>query len=276
MQLKYLPDKIRYQRMTSEELRQAFLVEELFASGKVQLCYVDVDRAIVGTTVPTSNKLTLPAEKALAADYFAQRREIGVINIGKAGTVTVDGQDFNLANRDSLYIGRGSKQIEFTSLNESNPAQFYLLSFPAHKTFPAKLITREQANRVPLGSDAEANKRTIFQSICPGVVESCQVVMGFTELAEGSVWNTMPAHSHARRSEIYMYFDLEENARVFHLMGEPAETRHLVMQNHQAVVSPSWSIHAGAGTSNYAFIWGMGGENQEFTDMDGVEMKALK
>ncbi len=276
MEIKYVADKISYKRMTTAELRESYLVENLFETGKIQLYYVDVDRTIVGSITPASEKLSLSGAKELAADYFAERREIGIINIAENGTISVDGKQFELKNKDCLYIGRGSKEIAFTSSNPSNPAKFYLMSYPAHQAYPSKLITKKEANKVELGSGREANKRIIYQMIRPGVAESCQIVMGFTELAEGSIWNTMPPHTHERRSEVYMYFDLPENARVFHFMGEPLETRSLVLKNGQAVISPSWSIHAGAGTSNYTFIWCMGGENQEFDDMDFVEMSGLR
>jgi 4-deoxy-L-threo-5-hexosulose-uronate ketol-isomerase len=276
MEIKYVADKNSYKRMTTTELRESYLLENLFEPGKIQLYYVDVDRTIVGSVVPASEKLSLSGARELAADYFAERREIGIINIGESGNISVDGKQFELRNKDCLYIGRGSKEITFVSSSQKNPAKFYLMSYPAHQTYPAKLITKKEANKVELGSGREANKRIIYQMIRPGVAESCQIVMGFTELAEGSIWNTMPPHTHERRSEVYMYFDLPENARVFHFMGEPLETRSLVLKNGQAVISPSWSIHAGAGTSNYTFIWCMGGENQEFDDMDFVEMGGLK
>jgi 4-deoxy-L-threo-5-hexosulose-uronate ketol-isomerase len=276
MEIKYVGDKNSYKRMTAAELRESYLLENLFEMGKIQLYYLDVDRTIVGSIVPASEKLTLSSAKELAADYFALRREIGIINIGESGTISVDGKQFELGNKDCLYIGRGSKEIAFMSSNPDTPAKFYLMSYPAHQTYQTKLITKKEANKVELGSGREANKRIIYQMIRPGVAESCQIVMGLTELAEGSVWNTMPPHTHQRRSEVYMYFDLPENARLFHFMGEPLETRSLVMKNGQAVISPGWSIHAGAGTGNYTFIWCMGGENQEFTDMDFVEMRDLR
>lgn len=277
MNVRYVSDKNQYRRMTTAELRASYLVTDLFAPGEIQLHYIDVDRAVIGSIVPTDRALRLATSKEqLAADYFAERREIGVINIGALGVVEVDGKSFEIQNRSTLYIGMGSREIRFSSAKSTEPARFYLQSYPAHKSYPTKLITKEKANNVPLGSDAESNKRTIVQSICPGVAESCQIVMGFTELADGSVWNTMPPHTHLRRSEIYLYFDLAKNARMFHLMGEPGETRSLVIADSQAVISPSWSIHCGAGTGNYSFIWCMGGENQEFTDMDFVEMSALK
>ncbi len=276
MNVRLVADRIRYKRMTSDELRQSYLLTELFAPGEVQMHYVDVDRAVVASVVPTSKALSLETAKELASDFFTERREIGVINIGEAGVVTVDGEPYDMKNRDSLYIGRGKRDIKFESKDGAKPAKFYLQSYPAHTAFPTKLVSQEEANKVELGSREAANKRTIYQPIRPGIVESCQIVMGFTELDDGCVWNTMPPHTHLRRSEIYLYFDLPENARMFHFMGEPSDMRHLVLQNCQAVISPSWSIHCGAGTFKYSFIWCMGGENQEFTDMDGVKMEELR
>lgn len=276
MEIRYLADRNRYKRMTTDELRKSYLVDSLFSRGKIQLHYIDVDRAIIGSIVPTSKRLSLSASKELASKYFAERREIGIINIGKTGTITVDRKQFKVKNRECLYIGRGSKEIVFASMKAKDPAKYYLMSYPAHTSHPTRLITRNEANKVALGSDSEANKRVIYQMIRPGVARSCQIVMGYTELAEGCIWNTMPPHTHERRSEVYMYFDLSKKARVFHIMGEPTETRSLVIKDGQAVISPSWSIHAGAGTRNYSFIWCMGGENQEFDDMDFAEMGDLR
>ncbi len=276
MEFLFTADRNRYRRMTTSELREAYMVDGMFVPGEVTLCYTDVDRAIVGSAVPLKDPLTLPVHKELAADFFAQRREIGVINIGAAGKVSVDGETFDVDNRDSLYIGRGSKDVEFVSNSEDSAAQFYILSYPAHADYPTKLVKQADAKRLDLGSREECNERVIRQSIRPGIVETCQIVMGFTQLEPGSIWNTMPPHTHPRRSEIYMYFDLDETSNVFHFMGEPDETRSLVVRNGEAVVSPSWSMHSGAGTRNYTFIWGMGGENQEFDDMDHIDMKALR
>ena len=272
----FTADRNSYRRMTTSELRETNLVDGMFVPGKVTLCYTDVDRAIVGSAVPLKVPLTLPVHKELASDFFAQRREIGVVNIGGSGRVRVDGETFAVDNRDSLYIGRGSKDIEFSSDSEASPARYYILSYPAHAEYPTTRVKRSEATRLDLGSIEECNKRIIHQSIRPGIVETCQIVMGFTQLAPGSVWNTMPPHTHRRRSEIYMYFDLDETSNVFHLMGEPDETRSLVVRNGEAVVSPSWSIHTGAGTRNYTFVWGMGGENQEFDDMDHIDMETLR
>ena len=276
MEFLFTADRDRYRRMTTSELRESYMVEGMFVPGEVTLCYTDVDRAIVGSAVPLGDALTLPVHKELASDFFAQRREIGVINIGGAGKVTVDGDTHDVANRDSLYIGRGSKEVEFLSDSAGNPAQYYILSYPAHAAYPTKLVKQSDAKRMDLGSLEESNERIIHQSIRPGIVDTCQIVMGFTQLAPGSVWNTMPPHTHRRRSEIYVYFDLDESSNVFHFMGEPDETRSLVVRNGEAVVSPSWSLHCAAATRNYTFIWGMGGENQEFDDMDHIDTKTLR
>ncbi len=277
MEVKYLADQVRYQTMTTPELRQSFMLENLFEQGKTILVYSDLDRAIVGSAVPTTRELSLEAsKKEMAATYFAERREIGLINIGAAGRVKVDGKDYVLDNRDGLYIGRGSQKIIFSSNDSPKPARFYILSYPAHTSYPTTLIKMVDANQVHLGSPEEANKRTIYQYIHVNGVKSCQLVMGFTQLAVGSIWNTMSTHTHQRRTEIYLYFDLGAKDVVFHFMGRPDATKHVVMRDSQVVLSPSWSIHSGVGTRNYAFIWGMGGENQEFTDMDGVEMEKLR
>jgi 4-deoxy-L-threo-5-hexosulose-uronate ketol-isomerase len=269
-------DAVRTKSMTTSELREAFLIDELFQPDSLKLVYSENDRAIIGGTVPMKEKLPLEASRELAADYFAERREIGVLNIGGAGKISVDQKVFELANRDMLYIGKGAKEIAFSSEKSSEPAAFFILSYPAHQTYPAKLVRFAEAETVHLGSPEGANQRTIYKYIHPGGAQSCQLVMGFTQLKAGSVWNTMPPHTHARRMEVYMYFDLPENARVFHFMGQPEETRHLVISNRQAVISPSWSIHCGAATSAYSFCWAMGGENQAFDDMDAVRMEQLR
>ncbi|WP_394177006.1 5-dehydro-4-deoxy-D-glucuronate isomerase [Thalassotalea litorea] len=275
MNILHTADNVRYKTMTNEELKQSFTIEGLFQAGELKITYTDIDRGVVGGIVPTASAIDLPVYKELAADYFCQRRELGIINIGDKGSVTVDGQTYNMANKDSLYVGKGAKEIAFTSENASNPAKFYLVSYPAHAAYPTKLVTKNDANKLELGAQETSNERIIYQSICPGIVDSCQLVMGFTELAKGSVWNTNPPHTHARRSEIYMYFDMAEEQRVFHLMGEPHEVKSLVLAPEQPVVSPSWSIHSGVGTSAYTFIWAMGGENQEFTDMDHLTLGEL-
>ncbi|HUK18773.1 MAG TPA: 5-dehydro-4-deoxy-D-glucuronate isomerase [Bryobacteraceae bacterium] len=274
METRYSPNHIGYQHLGTNELRTTFLVESLFAPGKLELIYSDADRAIIGSAAPVASPIKLTADAELRAAYFCERRELGVLNIGGPGVVTVDKQDFELAKCDGLYVGRGSQSIEFHSNDPANPAAFYLLSYPAHTAYPTTLIPRASANAVHLGSVADANLRTIHQYIHTGGVRSCQLVMGYTQLHEGSVWNTMPPHTHARRTEIYVYFDLGK-ARAMHFMGAPEETRHIVISDRQAVISPSWSIHCACGTGSYAFCWGMGGENQEFTDMDSVPLERL-
>ena len=269
-------DPVRAKSMNTAELREAFLLENLFRPEEISLVYSENDRAVIGSAVPQQEKLALGATKELAANYFAERREIGVLNIGSAGRVIVDAQTFELANRDMLYIGRGAKEIIFNSENPSAPAAFFLMSFPAHQTYPTRVARFSEAATVRLGAPENANQRTIYKYIHPGGIQSCQLVMGFTQLHNGSIWNTMPPHTHARRMEVYLYFDLPENACMFHFMGQPEETRHLVVANQQAVISPSWSIHCGAATSAYAFCWAMGGENQAFEDMDGVRMEQLR
>jgi 4-deoxy-L-threo-5-hexosulose-uronate ketol-isomerase len=275
MEVRYAPDPQRFERMNTAEVRQSFLVDDLFVPGELKLVYSDIDRLVIGSALPTTTPLSLEAGPELAADYFAQRREIGAFNIGGPGGVRVDGQEYPVANKEIVYIGRGSQVIELSTLNANNPARFYLISLPAHTSYPTQRAGLEVADPVHLGSQAEANRRTIYKYIHPQGIQSCQLVMGFTELAEGSIWNTMAAHTHERRSEVYMYFDLEGDALVFHFMGQPHETRHIVVREGQAVISPSWSIHAGAGTSNYCFVWAMGGENQDFGDMDAIGMEEI-
>ncbi|EMS72245.1 5-dehydro-4-deoxy-D-glucuronate isomerase [Ruminiclostridium cellobioparum] len=272
---------------TTERLREEFLIQGLFRSDEIKLVYSHIDRIITGTATPVSGKLQLTAGEELRADYFLQRRELGVINIGGKGEITIDGRTYEVNSMDGMYIGLGAKDISFASRDGSNPAKFYLNSTPAHRAYPTVLIKREgnagegvvvikAENKVELGSLEESNHRVICKYILPGQVESCQLVMGMTSLKPGSVWNTMPCHTHDRRMEVYLYFDIPETAFVMHYMGEPAETRHIVVRNEEAVISPSWSIHAGAGSRAYTFIWGMAGENQAFNDMDAVAMKDLK
>jgi len=262
-----------YRRMTTAELRERFLVENLFQPGRIELAYTDVDRAVVGGIMPASEPLTLEGGREMACEYFCERREAGIINLGAAGTVTVDGTAYALAPRECLYLGRGSRAVSFASAAAATPAQFYLVSYPAHAAFPTTHIPFAKANHVELGATKDANRRTIHQFILPGFVKSCQLVMGFTELHEGSVWNTFPPHTHDRRTEVYCYFDLPANGCVLHLLGAPDETRHIVVREKQVALSPPWSIHSGVGTGGYRFVWAMGGENQVFNDMDGVDLK---
>jgi 4-deoxy-L-threo-5-hexosulose-uronate ketol-isomerase len=262
--------------MTTRELRAAFLVEKLFTPGEVDLVYWETDRTVVGSAAPLAAALPLKTAPELAAEYFCERRELGVINIGGPGAVAVDGARHALGAFDCLYVGRGCRDVIFTSDDPAQPAKFYLVSYPAHAVHPTKATTPGEANQLHLGAPETANQRTIFQCIHEAGIPSCQLVMGFTQLASGSVWNTMPPHTHARRSEVYLYFDLPAEDAAFHFMGPGDETRHLVVHNGQAVLSPIWSIHAGCGTRGYSFIWAMGGENQRFADMDGIAVADLR
>lgn len=276
MEVRYSPDPARFSRMTTGEVRENFLVESLFKPNIVEVLYADVDRAIIGSAVPVDTPLALAAADELRAEFFCQRRELGILNIGQTGAVTVDGQSHTMVNLDCLYVGRGSRDITFVSDDRKNPAKYYLLSYPAHKDFPTGHVPFDRAAPVHLGSVESSNKRTIYKCIHPGGVQSCQLVMGFTALEPGSVWNTMPPHTHERRMEVYLYFNLPDDALVFHYMGRPSETRHIAVADGQAVISPSWSIHAGVGTAAYTFCWGMGGENQDFDDMDHLSIKDIK
>ncbi len=271
-----MADPVRYPRMTTEELRATFLLEGLCEAGALRLAYVDLDRAVVGMAAPSDKLLSLPSYPELRAEYFTERREIGVLNIGGIGAVHVGGHSYTLDNLDVLYVGRGNAEIHFASMARDRPAIFYLLSYPAHTVFPVTLVKKADASPVEIGSAETCNLRTVSKYIHLGGARSCQLVMGVTHLHTGSAWNTMPPHTHMRRSEIYMYFNLSEAARVFHLMGPPEETRHLVLASRDIVVSPGWSIHAGMGTQAYSFCWGMGGENQDYADMDPAPVTILR
>lgn len=260
----------------TQRLRDDFLIDGLFSADSTKLVYSQIDRIIVGGVCPVAKKLALEAGAELKAAYFLERREMGIINIGGKGTISIDGVDYDMDSRDGIYIGMGAKDIAFSSADPANPAKFYLNSCPAHHSYPTIKVSLQKARRVEMGSQAEANKRVIHQYIHPEVLTSCQLVMGMTILDTGSVWNTMPTHTHDRRMEVYLYLNIADDAIVFHLMGQANETRHIVVRNEQAVISPSWSIHSGVGTKNYAFIWGMCGENQTFTDMDFIPMSELK
>lgn len=262
--------------LDTQGLRKAFLVEKVFEAGKMTAVYSHVDRMIVGGIMPTTDAIALPVSKALGTEYFLARREMGLINIGGAGVIEVDGVAYEVGAREAMYLSMGSKDVRFKSKDSGNPAKFYFNSAPAHRACRTRVVRFEEAQHVALGSEAECNKRVIHQYIHPAVLESCQLVMGMTVFSEGSVWNTMPVHTHERRMEVYFYFDMPEDRVVFHFMGKPEETRHIVVRNEQAVISPSWSIHAGVGTGKYTFIWGMAGENQTFGDMDSVAMVALR
>ncbi|MCQ6559806.1 5-dehydro-4-deoxy-D-glucuronate isomerase [Paenibacillus mendelii] len=269
------PDEVK--SFDTSRLRQEFLMESLFVPNELTLTYTHVDRFIVGGVLPMGQAVLLEADKKeMGADFFLERREIGIINIGGSGTVSVDGTIYSMDSKDGLYIGLGAREVAFTSDNPNEPAKFYLNSAPAHRTYLTVKIAISEASPNHLGSISNSNERTIYRYIHTGGVQSCQLVMGMTLLKPGNMWNTMPCHTHNRRSEIYFYFDMPSDGVVFHYMGEPQETRHLVVRNEQAIISPSWSIHSGVGTSSYTFIWGMAGENQTFEDMDAVAMKDLR
>ncbi len=270
-----MADVIRYKTMTTDELRETFLLSDLFRRGELSLTYVDLDRTVIGSAVPTAAPLVLPTDDALKASYFTERRELGILNIGGPGTVTVNETTYDLDNLDGLYVGRGNEHVSFASADAARPAEFYLLSYPAHAVYPTSLIRSQQLDRVKLGAPETANAREITKLIHLEGVRSCQLVMGFTQLHTGSVWNTMPPHTHMRRSEVYLYFNIAEGERVVHLMGPAQETRHIVIADKQVVVSPGWSIHAGVGTRNYTFCWGMGGESQVYSDMDALAVADL-
>ena len=257
-------------------LREQFLIEEMFQAGQINLTYSHIDRIIVGGAVPTTEALTLEGGKEIGVDFFLERRELGAINIGEPGLVIVDGETYEIGTREAIYVGKGAKDVKFESVSAEKPARFYVNSAPAHMTYPTRKITREDASPETLGSQENCNVRTINKYLHPDVLPTCQLLMGLTELAPGSLWNTMPCHTHERRMEVYLYFDMNGDNLVFHYMGEPQETRHIVVRNEQAVISPSWSIHSGVGTAAYTFIWSMVGENQTFHDMDHVAMSDLK
>ncbi|MDX1301332.1 5-dehydro-4-deoxy-D-glucuronate isomerase [Photobacterium sp.] len=257
-------------------LREQFLIEDMFQEGQINLTYSHIDRIIVGGAVPTTEALTLEGGKEIGVDFFLERRELGAINIGEPGLVIVDGETFEIGTREAIYVGKGTKEVKFESVSAEKPARFYVNSAPAHMTYPTRKITREDASPETLGSQENCNVRTINKYLHPAVLPTCQLLMGLTELAPGSLWNTMPCHTHERRMEVYLYFNMKDDNIVFHYMGEPQETRHIVLRNGQAVISPSWSIHSGVGTAAYTFIWSMVGENQTFHDMDHVAMSDLK
>jgi 4-deoxy-L-threo-5-hexosulose-uronate ketol-isomerase len=275
-EIRFAIDPVSAATMNTDELREHFLVEELFTLGGVNWTYTHYDRMAVGGAMPGSKALDLDGIEPTGTANFLDRRELIAVNVGGAGTITVDGTDYALAPRDMLYVGKGSEHVAFASAGTTEPAKFYLLSAPAHASYPTKLIRQSDAKRLDLGSAETANERSIFQFVNPESVQTCQLVVGLTSFAPGSVWNTMPAHVHDRRMEAYLYFDLKPDAFVVHLMGEPEETRHLIVRNEQAVISPPWSIHSGAGTGAYTFIWAMAGDNVDYTDVDKVAMEDLR
>ena len=259
-------------------LRREFLIEKIFEKDAYTLTYSHIDRIIIGGVMPVQKTVIVGDEvgKQLGVSYFLERRELGVINIGGPGLIKVDGKTYEIGNQEALYVGKGAREVEFSSIDAARPAKFYYNSAPAHTRFPDKKITLAEASPQTLGDASTSNRRTINKFIVPDVLETCQLTMGLTKLEEGSLWNTMPCHTHDRRMEVYFYFDMDDDTAVFHMMGQPQETRHLLVHNEQAVISPSWSIHAGVGTKRYTFIWGMVGENQVFDDMDHVAVNALR
>jgi 4-deoxy-L-threo-5-hexosulose-uronate ketol-isomerase len=276
MEIRFQSSPREVKGMNTQQLRENFLVQHLMQANQIQLVYSHFDRVIVGGAMPVSNPVLLPNEAELRADYFLERREIGIINVGGAGSVEADGVVYELNKLDALYLGKGTRSVSFTSASADQPAQYFLLSAPAHHTYPNRRMQKDEAAPVHLGEKATSNERTIYKYIHQEGIQSCQLVMGLTVLKEGSVWNSVPPHTHTRRMEVYFYFDLPEAHRVFHLMGEPQETRHIVMANQEAVISPPWSVHCGPGTTNYGFIWAMAGENYTFTDMDPVPIATMQ
>ncbi len=276
METRYPAHPKEFAAFSTERLRKDYLIDNLFVPGQISLTYSHVDRIIIGGICPAGSPLTLEAGKELGTDYFMERREMGIINIGGQGSITIDGITHAMGTQDGIYIGMGAKEIAFASADAAAPAKFYANSAPAHRSYPTTLVSLQDANQVKLGSRAESNQRIIYQYVHPAVLQSCQLVMGLTILEPENVWNTMPCHTHERRMEVYLYFNLPAEAVVFHFVGEPSDTRHMVVRNEQAVIMPSYSIHSGVGTTNYTFIWGMVGENQTFTDMDHVPMNELR
>jgi len=265
-------------QLDTDALRREFLIEKIFDADNYTMTYSHIDRIIVGGVMPVAKSVTVGREvgKQLGVSSFLERRELGVINIGGPGVIEVDGKSWEIGNQQALYVGMGAQSVVFSSIDTSKPAKFYYNSAPAHTTYPNKKITLEEAVQATLGDATTSNRRTINKFIIPDVLPTCQLTMGLTKLEEGNLWNTMPCHTHERRMEVYFYFDMDEETAVFHMMGQPQETRHLLVHNEQAVISPSWSIHAGVGTKRYTFIWGMVGENQVFDDMDHVKVSELR
>ncbi len=276
MQIRFQNSPKETSQMNTQQQRENFLVQQLMQPGTIQLTYTHYDRMIIGGIVPTTAAIALFNEEELKAKYFLERREMGIINVGGKGTVTADGVAFEIEKLECVYLGKGTQDVHFSSGSADEPAMFYILSVPAHQQYPNKKMTKAEAQPINMGDTSTSNKRTIYKYIHNDGIQSCQLVMGLTTLEEGSVWNSVPPHTHTRRMEAYFYFDLHETQRVMHFMGEPQETRHLVVANNEAVVSPPWSMHFGVGTANYGFIWGMAGENKEFTDMDPVPVASIK
>ncbi|HSC53319.1 MAG TPA: 5-dehydro-4-deoxy-D-glucuronate isomerase [Phnomibacter sp.] len=276
MEIRFQNSPQETKQMDTAALRSNFLLEQVFSDDKGHYVYSHYDRAIVGGIKPVNTTVALENDHELRAEYFLERREIGIINVGGKGTVRADGNAYEMEKLSCVYLGKGTKEVSFASDDSSNPALYFFMSVPAHHQYPNRMMTKEEAAPVNLGSPATSNERTIYKYIHLDGIASCQLVMGLTVLKDGSVWNSVPPHTHTRRMEAYFYFDVPDAQRVFHFMGEPRETRNLIMSNHQAVLSPPWSVHFGCGTANYAFIWAMAGENQVFTDMDPEPIAGLK
>lgn len=278
MQIRQAIHSEHAKQLDTEELRNEFLVEDIFVADQLTMTYSHIDRIVFGGVKPVNTQVELDADlgKKIGVEYFLQRRELGVINVGGDGVITVDGETYTVNSQEALYIGMGAREVTFSSNNADTPAKFYYNCAPAHTNYPNKRITLEEASPVTLGDSETSNKRTIYKYIVPDVLPTCQLLMGLTKLEQGSLWNTMPCHTHDRRMEVYFYFGMQEDSAVFHFMGEPQQTRHLIVRNEQAVISPSWSIHSGVGTQAYTFIWGMVGENQVFTDMDHIAIQDLR
>jgi 4-deoxy-L-threo-5-hexosulose-uronate ketol-isomerase len=276
MQIRFQNSPTETATMNTQQLRDNFLIQNLMQPGKVELVYSHYDRVIVGGVVPTDAPIALPNEDELKANFFLERREIGIINLGGKGTVTADGEAFTIEKLECVYLGKGTKDVAFSSENAGEPSMFYILSTPAHQTYPNRMMTKAEAAPVNLGDISTSNKRTIYKYIHNDGIQSCQLVMGLTTLEAGSVWNSVPPHTHTRRMEVYFYFDIDEAQRVMHFMGEPQETRHLVVANNEAAIAAPWSMHFGVGTASYGFIWSMAGENKEFSDMDAQPIASLK
>ena len=276
MEIRFQNSPKETSQMDTQQLRDNFLVENLMQADVIKLVYSHYDRMIVGGVVPVAKKISLPNEDELKANFFLERRELGIINVGGKGTVSADGKDYEIEKLECVYLGKGTKDVSFSSASATEPAHFYLLSVPAHHTYPNKKMTKQEAAPVNLGELATSNKRTIYKYIHNDGIESCQLVMGLTVLEEGNVWNSVPPHTHTRRMEAYFYFDVQAAHRVMHFMGEPQQTRHVVIANEEAIISAQWSMHFGCGTASYGFIWGMAGENKEFTDMDPAPIATLR
>lgn len=276
MEIRYASNIKDVKDFNTERIRDEYLIQNIFISNQVKLIYSHYDRIIIGGVFPIDKIIELDEAQEIQANYFLERRELGIINIGGPGVIILDDIEYELNNKDALYVGMGTKKVLFKSKDINNPAKFYLNSAPAHHKYPNTKITLQKANKIKLGDQNSSNKRTINQYIHPDICNSCQLVMGMTILESGSVWNSMPTHTHDRRMEVYFYFDTSEETRIFHFMGNPQETKHIILKNEEAVISPPWSIHCGVGTTNYSFIWGMAGENQIFSDATPVTMNELK